>query len=412
MEKQTVLFGGTIRCAGSPDRVVDAIAVQGDRIVQIGDGAELKSLFPRAHHVSLEGRYLVPGFIDSHCHVELYAHKIQNVNLMGTQSLQEALERIRARVLATPAGKLVIGRGWNKNDWPTHSFPTRLDLDSVSVDHPIVMFSKDGHAAWANSRALLQAGVSLMLVVGSAFAASAMQRHVSEQPAFVLYRPPTWIVRPQQTDDRLTIRVASPDGTSAVELEIADNRERRLDAVGVLADRFAQWRTRLPDLSVSAVEVCKAPRPSCAVATLQWRAGTVPMSARLFVHGGPELMTLRSYQAPSARLASERALLLDVLTNITVRRSRPLAPRMVMRRAADGSSSLTLPADWSFVAAKGAVLSSAPQGRAGFVFTSFQVLPSNYGVPPAPGVIISAYRGPEAFIHTIFQQFRNRNTRR
>lgn len=264
------------------------------------------------------------------------------------------------------------------------------------------------------SASQLWAWMGLLMLAGGATAVAApppMQRHVSEQPAFVLYRPATWSVRPLQTADRLVISVTSPDGATGVELEIADNRERRLDAVVVLAAKAAQWRARHPDLAISAVQACKEARPSCAVATFTWQAGSAPMTARYFVHGGPDLMTMRSYRAPSARLTSERALLLDVLTNVTVQASRPLSPRMVMRRAEDGSSSLTVPDDWNLLAAKGAVISGAPQGRAGFVLTSFQAFPSNLGVPVSPGVIISPYRGPDGFLRAVFQQFRNRDTR-
>lgn len=159
-EKQTVFYGATIRCAGSPDRVADALAICGSRIAFIGKEPEMRSLFPKARYVSLAGKTLLPGFVDSHCHVELYAHKLQNVNLVGACSLQEALDRIRERAQITPAGKLILGRGWNKNEWETHSFPTCFDLDSVSTEHPIAMFSKDGHAAWANSLALAQSGIT------------------------------------------------------------------------------------------------------------------------------------------------------------------------------------------------------------------------------------------------------------
>lgn len=256
------------------------------------------------------------------------------------------------------------------------------------------------------------AGLLLLAAGATALAAPpAMQRHVSESPAFELYRPATWSVRPLQADDRLVIAVSSPDGASVVELEVADNRGRRLDAVDVLAAKAARWRAQHPDLAVSEVQACREARPRCAVATFTWRAGSVPTTARYFVHGGPELMTSRSYRAPSARLASERTLLLDVLTNVRLQAPRPLAPRMVTRRAADGSSSITLPADWNLVASKGAVVASAPQGRAGFVLTSLQAFPANLGVPAAPGVIVSPYRGPDGFLLAAFQQFRNRDAR-
>lgn len=103
--------------------------------------------------------------------------------------------------------------------------------------------------------------------------------------------------------------------------------------------------------------------------------------------------------------------MLDVLTNIHVREPKPLAPQFLRRQAKDQSSSIELPSDWGFLAEKGSLLAAAPQGRSGFVFTVFTVMPQAYGVVPPPGVLIAPYRPPHAIIHDIFAQFRNRNTR-
>ncbi|MCU0563558.1 MAG: hypothetical protein MUE48_06385 [Desulfobacterales bacterium] len=240
---------------------------------------------------------------------------------------------------------------------------------------------------------------------------AAMTRVVSDNPPFILYKPAAWTLRQSAVGETLNIAVASPDGQSVAEVAFTDNRRQRLDAQQVLAQRVRELKARHPDLSVTAASACKDTPPSCAEASLAYTAGGTGMRGRFFFHGDPNVSTVRSYRAPASRLPQERALLLDILTNIHVREPRPLKVQFVPRRAADRSLSIELPADWSFLAQKGAIVAAAPQGRAGFVFTVFTVVPQSYGVAPQPGVIVAPYRPPQAFVHDIFAQFKNRQTR-
>ena len=240
---------------------------------------------------------------------------------------------------------------------------------------------------------------------------AAMTRVVSDNPPFILYKPSAWTLRQSAVGETLSIAVASPDGQSVAEVTFTDNRRQRLDAQQVLAQRIRELKARHPDLTVTAASACKDTPPSCAEASLAYTAGGTGMRGRFFFHGDPNVSTVRSYRAPASRLPQERALLLDILTNIHVREPRPLKVQFAPRQAADRSLSIELPADWSFLAQKGAIVAAAPQGRAGFVFTVFTVVPKSYGVAPQPGVIVAPYRPPQAFVHDIFAQFKNRQTR-
>jgi hypothetical protein len=269
--------------------------------------------------------------------------------------------------------------------------------------------------------ARLLAAVALVMLVdvfpvaqaatGTRTASSAMQRVVSENPSFVLYKPETWKLQHSAVGETLHLSVASPDGKSIAEVDFADNRKRRLDAQQWMTQHIGELRKRYPDLTVSASSVCKDQPASCAVASLSYSASGTAMQGRFFFHGDDKLTTVRSYRAPVARMEQDRALLLDVLTNIHVRAVQPIAVQFVRRQAADGSLSIELPSDWGFLAHKGSIVAGAPQGRSGFVFTAFSVMPQNYGVATQPGVIIAPYRPPATFIYDIFAQFKNRQTR-
>ncbi len=242
-------------------------------------------------------------------------------------------------------------------------------------------------------------------------AAAPMRRVVSDNPSFVALVPRAWTPGHSSVGDTLSIHVASPDAHSVARVDFTDNRKSRRDAVQVMAGRIRELRAAHPDLRISGTAVCKDRPASCAVATLAYTDGGTPMAGRFFFHGDARIATVRSYLAPAARLAQDRALLLDVLTNIRVRERPALNPPFARREAADGSLQIELPADWNFLAQKGTVLAGAPQGGSGFVFTVFSVMPQGYGIALPPGVIVGPYQPPQAIVHEIFAKFGNRQTR-
>ena len=158
MHADLLLLGGRIfvrsRQWGS------ALAAAGDRIIAVGQDADLLALRgPRTRVVDLRGRLALPGFTDSHVHLGSLALGLSRIRLDSASSLREALRLVRRRVRATPQGAWITGGGFDKNRWGTDS-PTRQDLDSVSPDHPVALRSRDGHSLWANSLALRKCGIS------------------------------------------------------------------------------------------------------------------------------------------------------------------------------------------------------------------------------------------------------------
>ncbi len=105
------------------------------------------------------GAVLLPGLIDAHGHVQSYGATINEVDLIGTRSVDQALARIAAFAEANPDRPWITGRGWNQELWDRKAFPTASDLDRIVSHRPVYLRRVDGHAAWVNTRALTIAGI-------------------------------------------------------------------------------------------------------------------------------------------------------------------------------------------------------------------------------------------------------------
>ena len=109
--------------------------------------------------IDMGGKTLLPGMIDAHGHVMGLGSQLLLLDLSATTSLDEALAKIKAYADANPT-KWVLGGGWNQEIWKLGRFPTAAELDKAVADRPVWLERVDGHAAWANSRAMQIAGLS------------------------------------------------------------------------------------------------------------------------------------------------------------------------------------------------------------------------------------------------------------
>ncbi|MDV3457834.1 amidohydrolase family protein [Sphingomonas sp. HF-S4] len=109
--------------------------------------------------IDLAGKTLVPGMIDGHGHVMGLGAQLLRLDLSDTNSLEEALAKIRAYAAANPS-KWVLGGGWNQERWKLGRFPTAAELDAAVGDRPAWFERVDGHAGWANSRAIAAGAVT------------------------------------------------------------------------------------------------------------------------------------------------------------------------------------------------------------------------------------------------------------
>ncbi len=129
------------------------------RIIATGTARAVAARAPCATHIDAGGKTLLPGLIDAHGHIFGLGTMLSQLDLVGTASLADALTAIGAYGAANPQHGWLIGRGWNQEIWKLGRFPTAAELDSAAADRPVWLERVDGHAGWANTRALQLAGI-------------------------------------------------------------------------------------------------------------------------------------------------------------------------------------------------------------------------------------------------------------
>ncbi len=149
-----VLLSATVHTLAQPEPV-EAVAVRDGHIVAVGSNADMQALIGESTRVlELGGQTVVPGFTDAHMHLWSVGMREIALNLQGSTSKQEFLQRVADRVADATPGEWIDGRGWIETFWDPPEFPTRQDLDTVAPNNPVFLERADGHGALVNSLAL------------------------------------------------------------------------------------------------------------------------------------------------------------------------------------------------------------------------------------------------------------------
>ncbi len=135
-----------------------SFAIKDGLFIGIGTSKEIKKKFRSDSVVNLEGKTVLPGLIDGHCHFNNLGLFMQTVDLMGTKSYNEILDRFTAFQKEKNLS-FIKGRGWDQNDWKIKEYPTKDQLDRLFPKTPVVLTRIDGHALLVNQAALDLAGI-------------------------------------------------------------------------------------------------------------------------------------------------------------------------------------------------------------------------------------------------------------
>jgi predicted amidohydrolase YtcJ len=156
-----ILFvNGSVFTSGLSGSRPGGVAVSGGRIVAIGPDDELSGLRgPRTEIVDLAGGLLLPGFQDAHVHPVMAGVTMLQCDVHGAESADETVATIADYAAANPDLPWIVGAGWSMEHFPGGT-PTREQLDAVVPDRPAFLSNRDGHGAWANTRALELAHVT------------------------------------------------------------------------------------------------------------------------------------------------------------------------------------------------------------------------------------------------------------
>ena len=133
------------------------MAVDDGRVVAVGD-ASLTERFAPAQTLALEGATVMPGFDDSHSHIQSYAR--HHIPMAGIESIEAIQAAVRAKAELLGPGAWITGYGWSEDELAEGRRPLRADLDGAAPENPVILTRAGGHSAVANSMALSIAEVN------------------------------------------------------------------------------------------------------------------------------------------------------------------------------------------------------------------------------------------------------------
>lgn len=162
-QADVVFINGSVITVDSKDRICEAVAVAGNRIIGVGNSQEIKALGgPETLILDLKGRSLLPGFVDAHCHARIYGTMQLQVQCSSNhvKSIEGMKRQIALRAAITPPGGWILGRGYNHLALKERRHPTRWDFDEVAPNHKVFITRTCGHIAVANSPVLAEFGIT------------------------------------------------------------------------------------------------------------------------------------------------------------------------------------------------------------------------------------------------------------
>ncbi len=160
-EKQAadlIVINANIHTVDKDFSKAEAFAVADGKFLGVGTNKEINRQFRSDQVFDAQGQTIVPGLIDAHCHFYGLGWFLQEVDLTGTQSFREVLERIRAFQEERDT-EFIIGRGWDQNDWEIKEYPDKSELDALYPNTAVALSRIDGHAMLVNQKALDLAGI-------------------------------------------------------------------------------------------------------------------------------------------------------------------------------------------------------------------------------------------------------------
>jgi predicted amidohydrolase YtcJ len=181
-----ILLNGNIITMNPKMPSAQAIAIKGDRIFCVGSNQEVKQYInEKTRVIYLEGKTVMPGFIDTHIHVVDYGRMLTWLDFQEVSSIKEIQTLLTERIKGVTSGNWILGRALEPEYLLEKRLPTYQELDAVSPDTPIVIYCQSGQACVINSEALKAAKISQQNNVGI------------EKDAF---GKPTGVLRDQATD--------------------------------------------------------------------------------------------------------------------------------------------------------------------------------------------------------------------
>jgi predicted amidohydrolase YtcJ len=153
-----IVYNANVFTSNDESPSASAFAVKDGKFIYVGDDSVM-SEFSSSNIVNAEGLPIYPGFIDSHAHFYGLGFSNAQVDLKGTKSLEEIVDKV-IEFDKVNNSKFIIGRGWDQNDWEVKSLPINNLLNQAFPDKAVILGRIDGHAYLVNDYALNLAGIN------------------------------------------------------------------------------------------------------------------------------------------------------------------------------------------------------------------------------------------------------------
>ncbi|KDO53579.1 hypothetical protein CISIN_1g008063mg [Citrus sinensis] len=160
LEADLVVTNGVIFTGDDSLLFADSMAIKNGRIVSVGNYSAVQQLAADGTNVlNLQGKVVVPGFIDSHVHFIPGGLQMARVKLRGVSHKDEFVRRVKEAVKNSKKGSWILGGGWNNDLWGG-DLPMASWIDDITPHNPVWLSRMDGHMGLANSVALQLVGIT------------------------------------------------------------------------------------------------------------------------------------------------------------------------------------------------------------------------------------------------------------
>ncbi|MGA1226682.1 MAG: amidohydrolase family protein [Tamlana sp.] len=149
----SIIHNGNVYTVNEGFEKAEAFAIKNGKFVEVGTYQNLQKKYEADTIIDAKGKTIVPGLIDAHCHFLTLGQLQQQINLVGTTSLDDMINRVIEFQNKNNLPYLK-GRGWDQNDWEDKNMPAKEILDSLLPNIPIALTRIDGHASFCNQAAL------------------------------------------------------------------------------------------------------------------------------------------------------------------------------------------------------------------------------------------------------------------
>ncbi len=155
MDNRLVLANGRIITMDARDSRAESLAIEGDRIIRVGSASDFQDLIDRDWPVlDLEGKTVLPGFIDTHGHMMMTGLSVMGIPLDDVENIDQILERVAEYAARADKGAWVRGGILNEQNLIEKRMPSRHELDRVCSEHPVCLLHVTCHMCSFNTKAL------------------------------------------------------------------------------------------------------------------------------------------------------------------------------------------------------------------------------------------------------------------